>query len=124
LRLPEVHAGDAERPSSISHREWHACFRRIGELTSPYDDYYWDVTDPFRVSAGQPGVAVGDLSDDLADIWRDLKEELVSLEAGVPAEDVVWHWRFGFWSHWGQRVVNAMRVLWLHITEDSLPGEP
>jgi hypothetical protein len=50
------------------------------------------------------------LGDDLADIWRDLKQGLLALEAGAPPDDVTWEWRFGFYTHWGPHASEALRA--------------
>ena len=49
----------------------------------------------------------GWLTDDLFDIWSDLKDGLLLLDAGAKETDVVWEWRFLFWAHWGGHAVGA-----------------
>jgi Domain of unknown function (DUF5063) len=51
--------------------------------------------------------------DDLADIWRDLKEGLdVLTNRTASAEvDAIWHWRFSFESHWGRHARSAITAL-------------
>ena len=56
------------------------------------------------------------MSDDLGDIYRDVKEGLLLLAEGLSA-DAVWHWRFNFWSHWGEHSVNALRIIHLRLAE-------
>jgi hypothetical protein len=62
----------------------------------------------------------GSISDDLADIWRDVKMGLLAFDSGKPKciKDAVWHWRFSFGSHWGYHVAGAIRALTvLHAAE-------
>lgn len=51
------------------------------------------------------------LADDLADIYFDMKGGLLALEAGAPAEDVLFEWRLGFQTHWGLHIVDALRAI-------------
>jgi len=58
--------------------------------------------------------AEGDLADDLADIYRDLKPGLTAWHTGDDAylEDVLHQWlEQGYVHHWGRHAVNAMRAL-------------
>lgn len=66
---------------------------------------YWEVFDPREES----DPVVGDLGDDLADIYRDVKNGLVAFNKGSTNE-AIWHWQFGFRFHWGDHVVDALRV--------------
>ena len=52
----------------------------------------------------------GSLSDDLADIWRDLKLGLLAMESDAAdrSADIAWHWRFSFESHWAQHAAGAI----------------
>ena len=53
------------------------------------------------------------LADDLADIYRDVKNGLVAEQAGAAARpnDVLWTWRFAFESHWATHAADALRAL-------------
>jgi hypothetical protein len=59
---------------------------------------YNAVTD-FSEPTGNAAVTAGDALDDLADIAVDLHEVLDRTKASM--EDAVWHFRFGFETHWG-----------------------
>jgi hypothetical protein len=52
------------------------------------------------------------LSDDLEDIYCDLKRGLLEMEhsAGVSA-NIVWDWKFSLESHWGRHAVSAIGAL-------------
>jgi|AntDryMetagUQ889_1029465.scaffolds.fasta_scaffold07066_2 hypothetical protein len=73
---------------------------------------YW-VLDPLAIDDGKPDpeVMAGDLSDDLADIWRDLKAGLRGLDEGGPEMSIRWEWRWGFYNHWGPHATSALTVL-------------
>jgi hypothetical protein len=61
------------------------------------------------------------LADDLADIWADLKQGLLALDAGAPPEDVTWEWRLLFYAHWGRHATVALRALHARLAERGGP---
>jgi len=70
--------------------------------------YYWTSCEPL---AAQPdSLACGDLADDLADTYADVKEGLLSYVAG----DFSWarkHWIGTYVVHWGSHVACALPAL-------------
>jgi hypothetical protein len=54
---------------------------------------------------------MGLLSDDLADIYVDLREGIVNRTVGRAVDDVIWEWRFTFTINWGRHALDALRVL-------------
>lgn len=69
-------------------------------------DFYYEVFDPFI----RDELVVGSLSDDLGDIYEDLREGIDLLDSGH-ACDAIWHWRFHYDNHWGDHAVDALRAL-------------
>jgi len=121
VRLPETEPSDAESPRKISQDEWQACYQRLGQLAGPWWSYYWEAFYPFALDQADASVGLGDLIDDLADVWRDLKNGLLALDAGLDLSDVEWGWRHGYWSHWGHHAAGAMRALLLHLSDRGQP---
>ena len=80
------------------------------------DDWYWTVA-PFIKEV--PQLLTGSLADDLTSVYHDLKRGLDYLRAGEPEPDVIWEWRLGFWSHWGQHAVNAVRIIHARLPETT-----
>ena len=116
LLLPRVDPIEPELPDRIPHEGWQAVRERT--IRRIDCDQYWEVFEPFAEE--KPDPIYGSISDDLADIWRDLKMGLLSFDIGKPncVESAVWHWRFGFGSHWGYHVAGAIRALTaLHAAE-------
>ena len=111
-----------EHQPGISHERWKEVYDRVGSVLGPYD-LYWEVFDPTQTSPDEP-VAMG-LSDDLADIWRDLREGMQFCESDetVVTEEAVWSWRFNFDCHWSQHLVNAMRAINVLCTTGPLNNE-
>jgi hypothetical protein len=124
LRLPNPDR-DPDTPelpdtARLTHDQWKAIFHRLQIRLGV--DTYWTLI-PFDDSSGYEHVELlGSLADDLADIYRDVKEGIDLLAAGESENDVVWEWRFGFWSHWGTHAVDALRVIHRHIAVNGDPG--
>ena len=124
LALPDVEpdATDAH-PSRTTCEEWKRLYDDIGSTLGRWN-YYWDVFDPYSQSDHEP--VCGSLADDLAEIYRDLREgQLAEDEDGrVRPNDVIWCWRFAFVSHWSGHASGAIRALatavFIHYA-DQLP---
>lgn len=53
---------------------------------------------------------MGDITDDLSDIYIDLKEPLVLYQQGH-VKEAVWSWRLMFYSYWGHHAVGGLKAL-------------
>lgn len=71
---------------------------------------YSAALDPLTPEAG-PEVTMGDALDDLTDIARDMQEVLD--RSAFSVDDAIWHFRFGYTSHWGRH----LRWLQLYLLE-------
>jgi hypothetical protein len=106
---PSSPESEAERPDASA---WDAIYRRFAALPI---SYYSEV-DPLIVPAADN--LTGDLADDLADIWSDLKVGVILQEAGK-LDEAAHEWRWRFDAHWGQHAVSALHALhsWLAAHE-------
>jgi hypothetical protein len=119
ISLPNIELNDDENQEE-ERRKW-AVRARAG-LTEPqwvqlYPllkdklgdwDLYWQVFDPTTDSEA----IRGSLADDIADTCRDLKEGIILSETHQASpEDNIWHWRLGFYSHWGSHAMLALRTI-------------
>lgn len=104
LGLPVADSDEAE-PTEISGEAWKAVFKRFGCLPI---NYYSVCFNPLAVPAEEP--CIGDLADDLADIWRDLKRGLSLFDSGH-IEAAIFEWRDNFNIHWGRHAASALYVL-------------
>ncbi len=87
-----------------SEPEWRVMFQRFGAL--PFN--YYSCVSPHVVPGEQH--FVGDLADDLADIWRDLKTGLSAYRAGdLEAAEGIWLSQFN--THWGRHAADALLAL-------------
>ena len=84
--------------------------RRVGR----FDDYR-AVLDPW----GGQEPHQGSLADDLADIYAGVKPALLRLGQAGRVEATVWGLRFGFFSHWGEHLVGALRAVYFLARESE-----
>jgi hypothetical protein len=77
--------------------------------------YYWEACEPHCLD--KETTALGDLDDDVADIYLDLKNALVNFEPGIPEarEDALWHFHFDFNCHWGQHCISALKAIHAYL---------
>ena len=80
-----------------------------GEFKSLPVDGYWTIFDPSKVEDNK--AISTELSDDLADIYRDIKYGLLLFDAGHFSE-ASWEWQFFFKVHWGRHLFNAQKVIY------------
>lgn len=93
--------GDAEGPDANAEVPTPSSWPGFGD-----HDVYWEIFDPYEE---EPPVC-GSLSDDLLDIYSDLRRGLAAYDAG-DVGSAVWEWRFHFDHHWGDHAVDALRAL-------------
>lgn len=108
-RLPEVDPiSDEPLPSTVCNEEWHRVFAGLSDWNGE-SEYY--STNPNLRGEETQEVMTGSVSDDLADIWRDLKDALEADRQGAPWQEVVWQTRFDLQTHWGKHAVDVLRAL-------------
>ena len=111
LALPEVEPDtDGVDEREIGYEEWLTIYQDLTVRLGRWN-YYWDVYDPYDEGDREPVCA--SLSDDLADIYCDLKNGLLmeAVSGGERPNDVLWSWRFSFTSHWAAHATGALRAL-------------
>jgi hypothetical protein len=113
LHLPSAEvASGYEFVERIDTHFWTVVMTGVSQKLA--QDYYWMIHESFE-PFGQPApeAVIGQLSDDLADIWRDVKTGLQELDRG--GEDAVnaavWCWRFRLETHWGTHASTAIVAL-------------
>jgi hypothetical protein len=72
-------------------------------------DPYAHVFDPYE----DKEVCMTSLSDDLADIYSDIKEPLILYDKNEKGnqQDAIWQWRFNIHGHCGDHIVSALTAL-------------
>jgi hypothetical protein len=106
LDLPDVDVDDEGETERADDAVYAAVRNRLGVL--PVGLY--GTVDPDDVAGEQH--LVGDVLDDLGDVWRDVRQGLDAHRAGRP-EEACWTWKFTFRNHWGEHAAEALRVLLL-----------
>jgi hypothetical protein len=94
-------------PDTISTEEWMRLWRALGAQLGDRT-HYREMFAPYDFEDAEP--VVGDLADDLADIYRDLLRGLAKWRRGE-AEEAAWVWQFHFAAHWGEHTTSALRAL-------------
>jgi hypothetical protein len=94
--------------------EWDAV--RIACAALPFQ-YYSSMFNPLPVPAEEP--VVGDLADDVADVFHDVSEGLWLFDNGhLP--DAVFQWKHSFQTHWGRHATSAISALHAYVTENDI----
>ncbi len=101
-------------PKTRTHEEWAKLFDGLGEKLGKFDKYLM-VFDSYK----DRKAIYGSLSDDLADIYWELKDGLTALEEGTNKARVIWQWRWMFWTHWGRHANSAVRVIHDYLSENA-----
>jgi hypothetical protein len=115
LLLPVGECGDDISGQRISHEEWMLKHRRFASM--PFQ-YYWDYIQPTELDDESP--TMGDVADDLADIYRDVADALSLYDAGHIVE-ALWEFRDSFRTHWGRHAVGAINAIHRHVANECDP---
>ena len=81
--------------------------------------HYSEIFSPLVQHPEEP--VVGDLADDLADMYRDVATGLSLFEAGS-VDDAIWQWGFNFQTHWGEHASSAIRALHHYLSQEDPSG--
>lgn len=118
ISLPDVELSDSDdrvvgnitvfsAKARQNEKEWGQLYNSLKEKLGDWDSYH-QVFDPTEDNEA----IFGSLADDIADIYRDLKEGLVLSEMHqARPEDIIWHWRLLFYSHWGKHAMDALLAI-------------
>ena len=95
----------------MTHGEWSSLLQKVGAAIGE-SRFYWEIFDPIEYPPAEP--VCGDIADDLADIYRDLKAGLGAWNNGSDAliPDILFEVReVSFRSHWGPHLLSAIRPI-------------
>ena len=87
-------------------------------VTQRFPNYgYYNLPEEITSKISEAGVIVGDAIDDITDIAQDMQE--VRWRWDKTGElDALWHFRFGYYSHWG----NHLRELQIYLYARTYEG--
>jgi hypothetical protein len=111
LDLPDIETdekGVHVQSIDIPLEQWEAKQRCIGQILGE-SNLYWEVFNPYHLE--EPVSQT--LGDDIADLYLDVKAGLLLMERGSSTDvhEAVRQWKEGFVYHWGDHLVDALRVL-------------
>jgi hypothetical protein len=134
--LPELYRAALELPAVTppgyvdededepDHERWWAVQDDLREVLGDAD-HYWDVFDPTEPNAL---AMTWSLAEDLAEIYRDVREglDLAEKEGSVSPARVVRAWRFDWEHHWSRHALGALRAVFARMTDyyARRPAEP
>jgi hypothetical protein len=104
--LPEVGSKNTEGLLDIPATELESASRNLSEFNGMY---YREYCDPDPTLDDES--AMGDVGDDLLDIYKDVRRGLILFDNGQPLE-ALWYWAFLHRIHWGRHVVGALFALY------------
>jgi hypothetical protein len=123
LRLPTICPDRRPVGTRVGVPEWRRLYRSLGARLG-HRRYYSEVFNAY--DRKDSDALIGDLADDLADIYGDLTNGFRCWQVGDYA-NAVWEWRFMCESHWGEHATSALRALyWLQRDAEygTVPAMP
>lgn len=111
LSLPTLDNEPEEQQASIedtSFEHTSEIERQTGQKLGKHN-LYWEFYDPYD----QSNPLTTTLSDDLSDIYRNIKPGLIAYQKGTArsVSAAVWEWKFHFIIHWSDHAVDALRAI-------------
>lgn len=121
LRLPKVRV--AKKHHDLDYVDKKEYTKIAEKLFKGFVDFkfYWLVFNPLAKDEDiNDEVVRAGVYDDLADIYRDVKNGLLEYQkhSQENVNDAIWHWRFHFYTHWGDHLVRLLKPL-NQIIEDN-----
>ena len=106
-QLPDVELPDDDSTEE-NEEEVESPMGKITKLLGKYD-LYSTVFDPITDADALKTT----MSDDLSDIYRDLKRGLIKYDTGEEQDrrEAIWEWKFNMEIHWGEHVVGVLRPI-------------
>jgi len=107
LSWSDGYTREETKQTRMKEAEWWQLYELLKEKLGDWD-LYWQVFDPTKDSEA----IRGSLADDIADIYRDVKEGLDLHDPDLALQqDAICGWRVLYYSHWGQHAINALYTI-------------
>lgn len=108
--LPEVKISEKEYLDLLKDEDYKTVLEQIASRC-PFQ-YYNTFLDPFDFTASQE-TGMGDIVDDLGDIYRDLKRALMlyDSDSADKQQDALWQIKFSFDHHWSAHCIDAVKAI-------------
>lgn len=94
----------------VTESDWFRIHDVLRDKFGSADDYLEVFDDKINDSEGP---VISSLSENMADIYQDLKDFLLLYQTGTPEvmNDAVWECRLNFENFWGQKLANSLRAI-------------
>jgi len=94
----------------VTESDWFKIHDTLGDKFGTADDYLEVFDEKINDSEGP---VVSSLSENMADIYQDLKDFLLLYQTGTQEvmNDAVWECRLNFENFWGQKLTNSLRAI-------------
>lgn len=94
----------------VTESDWLNINEILKEKFGTADDYLEVFDEKIKETEGP---VVSSISENMADIYQDLKDFLLLYQTGTDEvmNDAVWECRLNFETFWGQKLVNSMRAI-------------
>jgi hypothetical protein len=94
----------------VTESDWNGINEVLKEKFGTANDYLEVFDDRINDSEGP---VVSSISENMADIYQDMKDFLLLYQTGTAEvmNDAVWECRMNFENFWGQKLVNSMRAI-------------
>jgi hypothetical protein len=94
----------------VTESDWTEISDILKEKFGTADDYLEVFDDKIKETEGP---VVSSISENMADIYQDVKDFLLLYQTGTAEvmNDAVWECRMNFENFWGQKLVNSMRAI-------------
>ena len=105
----------------VTEADWNRVHDTLKERFGAADDYS-EVFDDRAADSGEPVIV--SLSENMADIYQDLKDFLLLYQTGTREvmNDAVWECRMNFENIWGQKLVNSLRAIHRFVYSGETAG--
>ena len=108
----------------LPHGEWRAVYHRLSAQLGD-DAWYWMYFEPMKTQVEKAAPVVGNLADDLADVYADVSTALRAWDAehdAMTSRYIIQWIAGGLKAHWGSHAVDAIGILHRVVT-DRIPHE-
>jgi len=111
--LPDVEPTTTELGPRLTPEELSRIISCVHEKLTSAVQYYKDH------GTDEEYLATILLSDDLSDLYQDVKAALTVFKRGSDDDvrNAVWEWRFGFMGHYGRHMASAIRTVHLMLCD-------
>jgi len=119
LPIGDISENKDYTPNDISQNDFELILKSLSERLSD-NRYYWQVFDPLDDQENDP--VLGDLLDDIGDIYKDLKRSLTLFNEGtnLAKNTAMWQFKFEFDNHWSDHCISALYALHFFIKKMEL----